>query len=142
MQTTSKDLLGINKVLLLRTWGPLIFISKFKFTKMSVQVLIQSSQRSKILCHEPVQCGPYLTPLPSGPMLNVTLLSRAAWLSVFALCLLTLLRFPVGKLAKGRNNSQALSEFDCCFLVLRYRRFLKANFNVQFDDQLEFYNVT
>ena len=41
-----------------------------------------------------------------------------------------------------RNNSQALSEFDCCYLVLRYRRFLKANFNVQFDDQLEFYNVT
>ena len=34
------------------------------------------------------------------------------------------------------------SEFDCCYFVLRYRRFLKAKFNVQFDDQLEFYNVT
>ena len=45
------------------------------------------------------------------------------------------------KLAKVRNNSWALSEFDCCFLVLKYRRFLKANFNMQFDDQLEFYNV-
>ena len=50
--------------------------------------------------------------------------------------------FPSEKLAKVRNNSQLLSEFDCCYLVLRYRRFLKANFNVQFDDQLEFYNVT
>ena len=50
--------------------------------------------------------------------------------------------FPSEKLAKVRNNSQLLSEFDCCYLVLRYRRFLKANFNVQLDDQLEFYNVT
>ena len=34
----------------------------------------------------PVQCAPYLTPLLSGPTFNVALLSRAAWLSVFALC--------------------------------------------------------
>ena len=52
MQTTNEDLLGINMVLLLWTRGALIFISKFKFSKMSVQVLIQSNQRSENLCHE------------------------------------------------------------------------------------------
>ena len=63
--------------------------------------------------------------------------------SVLSLCiLLKLLWFPSEKLVKVRNNFYALSEFHCCFLVLKYRRFLKANLNVQFDDQLEFYNVT
>ena len=33
----------------------------------------------------PVQCGPYLTPLLFATF-NVALLSRAAWLSAFALC--------------------------------------------------------
>ena len=52
---------------------------------------------------------------------------------VLSLCVLLILQwFPVGKLAKVKNNSQGLSEFDCCYLVLRYGRFLKANFNVQF----------
>ena len=46
--------------------------------------------------------------------------------------------FPSENLAKVRTNFQALSEFDYCYLVLRYRRFLKVNFNVLFDDQLEF----
>ena len=80
----------INKVLLLRTWGPLIFISKFKFTKMSVQVLIQSNQRSENLCFERSRnhlCNAApSSPLHSGPTLNVKLLPRAAWLSFFALC--------------------------------------------------------
>ena len=59
-------------------------------------------------------------------------------LSAFALCFVN----TSEKLAKARKNSQALSEFDYCYLVLRYRRFLKANFNVQFDVEIEFYNVT
>ena len=62
-----------------------------------------------------MQCGPYLTPLLSGPMFNVALLSRAARLRAFALCfVISAVVSWWKKLAKVRNNFQALSEFDCC----------------------------
>ena len=83
-----------------------------------------------------VQKRPYLTPFLSEPTLSyVTVHVRHG-------LVLSLSGFPPEKLAKVGNHSQALSEFDCTCLVLRYRCFLKANFNVQFDDQFEFYNVT
>ena len=81
----------INKVLLLRTWGPLIFISKFKVHKnvSSGSNSVQPTQWKLVLWtfkKPPVQCSPFLAPLLSGPTLNVKLLPRAAWLSFFALC--------------------------------------------------------
>ena len=95
--------------------------------------------------HLHVQRGPYLTPLLSQRSCKLPYCHVRHDSVLFALCFANtavVSGFPSETRAKVRTDSQALSEFDCCFLVLRYHCFLKANFNVQFDDQVGFYNVT